>query len=186
LPKAQNRSESRFERVVLPHLDAAYTLARYLLRDPSEAEDVLQEAILRAIQYFHTLRRDADARAWLLAIVRRECYTAWGRRGGSMNTVSLEVGPDDDNSRVQLVDPGDSPETQTERSLVRAKVIDAVDQLPERLREVIVLRELQQFSYEEISEITDTPIGTVMSRISRARTRLAESLRELAYSGEIS
>jgi RNA polymerase sigma-70 factor (ECF subfamily) len=186
LPKADITSDSRFERVVLPHLDAAYTLARYLVRDPSEADDVLQEAILRAVQYFHTLRHDTDARAWLLTIVRRQCYTMWGHRGDRMNTVSLDVGADDENLRIELVDPGDSPETLTERSLVRARIIDAVDRLPEHLREVIVLRELQQFSYEEIADITDSPIGTVMSRISRARARLAGSLRELVDPGELS
>lgn len=186
MSKPQTGTEPRFERVVLPHLDDAYTLARYLLRDSLEAEDVVQESILRAVQYFHTLRHDADARAWLLTIVRRECHTVWGHRSGPMNTVSLDVEADDENSHLQLVDPGDSPEMITDRSLVRAKVIDAVDQLPERLREVIVLRELQQFSYEEIADITDTPIGTVMSRISRARTRLTDSLRELIDPGEIS
>ena len=183
---AHSTSDSRFERVVLPHLDSAYTLARYLVGDPSEADDVLQEAILRAIQYFHTLRRDADARAWLLTIVRRECYTVWGHRGTRMNTVSLDVGAEDENSRVELADPGDSPETLAERTLVRARIIDAVDLLPGGLREAIVLRELQQFSYEEIATITGAPIGTVMSRISRARARLAESLRDLVDHGEIS
>jgi len=103
-----------------------------------------------------------------------------------MNTVSLDVGAEDENSRVELADPGDSPETLAERTLVRARIIDAVDLLPDGLREAIVLRELQQFSYEEIATITGAPIGTVMSRISRARARLAESLRDLVDHGEIS
>jgi RNA polymerase sigma-70 factor (ECF subfamily) len=160
--------EARFERVVLPHLDAAYTLARYLTRDTSEAEDAMQEAILRAVRYFHTLRADADARAWLLAIVRRECY---GGRQTRVDTVAF-----DDVPELQLVDQGEQPDVAVGRSMLQHRLREAVAALPDGLRETLILRELQQCSYDEIATITDVPLGTVMSRLSRARARLATSL----------
>jgi RNA polymerase sigma-70 factor (ECF subfamily) len=178
--------ESRFEQLILPHLDAAYTLARYLINDPSDAEDVVQEAILRAVQYFKTLQHDSDARAWLLTIVRRECYTAWSRRDARMDSVSLDTVAADARTRPEMMDRGESPDLATERTLIRERIVDALAQLPEHLREVVVLRELQQLSYEEIAVIIESPLGTVMSRISRARARLAESLRGLVDVGEIS
>jgi RNA polymerase sigma-70 factor (ECF subfamily) len=156
----------------MPHLDAAYTLARYLINDPSEVDDVLQEAVLRGVQYFHTLEHDSNARAWFLTIVRRECYTAWSRRDGRMDSVSLDT-------ISEIEDVAISPEQTAERSLLRERIVSAVGQLPAHLREVIVLRELQQLSYDEIAVITESPMGTVMSRISRARARLADSLRDL-------
>jgi RNA polymerase sigma-70 factor (ECF subfamily) len=171
---------SRFERVVLPHLDAAYTLARYLTRDAADAEDVLQETVLRALRYFHTLRNDLDARAWLLAIARRESYEFRGNRRARMETVAY-----DDAPPIRLVDPADSPETAAHRTLLQARVAKAIDELPDRLRETLILRELQQCSYEEIALITDVPLGTVMSRLSRARARLGESLRDAIDIGEL-
>ena len=158
-------AESRFERVVLPHLNAAYTLARYLTRDSTEAEDATQEAILRAVRYFHTLRSDEDARAWLLAIVRRECF---GGRQNRVTTVAF-----DDVPELQLVDQSAQPDTEAGRSLLQHRVREAVAALPDGLRETLILRELQQCSYEEIATITEVPMGTVMSRLSRARARLA-------------
>jgi RNA polymerase sigma-70 factor (ECF subfamily) len=183
LPDQHIKAESRFERLILPHLDAAYTLARYLINEPSDAEDVLQESILRAVQYFGTLRNDSDARAWLLTIVRRECYTAWSRRDSS---VSLDALAAERGSTLELVDSGETPDVAAERGLLRHRIGDAVAQLPGHLREIVVLRELQQLSYEEIAVITESPIGTVMSRVSRARARLAESLRDVIDVGEIS
>lgn len=163
--------ESRFERVVMPHLDAAYTLALYLTRNQSDAEDVVQEALLRAVRYLHTLRSDATARTWLLTIVRRECYTVFrGRR------VRGERAIDDEDEELQLVDPGESPEAAAGRSVLRLRLAAAVDALPELLRETLILREVQDCSYEEIAVITDSPLGTVMSRLSRARARLAAGL----------
>ena len=178
--------ETRFERLILPHLDAAYTLARYLINNPSDAEDVLQEALLRAVQYFNTLQHDTDARAWLLTIVRRECFTAWSRRDARMDSISLDSVSAEGRSRPELVDRAESPERAAERMLLRERIVNAVGQLPGQLREVVVLRELQQLSYEEIAVITESPIGTVMSRISRARARLADALREVVDVGEIS
>ena len=160
--------DGRFDRVVLPHLDAAYTLARYLTRDSSDAEDAIQESILRAVRYFHTLRNDTGARAWLLAIVRRECY---GGRQQRVDTVAF-----DDVPEHQLVDQGDQPDIVAGRSLLQHRLREAVAALPDGLREALILRELQQCSYDEIATITDVPLGTVMSRLSRARARLATSL----------
>lgn len=153
---------------MLPHLDTAYTLARYLTRDVSEAEDAMQEAMLRAVRYFHTLRNDADARAWLLAIVRRECY---GGRRRKFELVAV-----DDVPEVLLADASQAPDLTAHRSLLRHRLREAVDALPDGLRETLILRELQQCSYDEIATITDVPLGTVMSRLSRARARLRVSL----------
>ena len=154
--------------MVLPHLDAAYTLARYLTRDTTEAEDATQEAILRAVRYFHTLRNGADARVWLLAIVRRECY---GGRQKRLDTVALEHVPEH-----QLMDQAEQPDVAAGRSLLQHRLREAVAALPHGLRETLILRELQQCSYSEIATITEVPLGTVMSRLSRARARLATSL----------
>jgi RNA polymerase sigma factor (sigma-70 family) len=163
--------ESRFERVVLPHLNAAYTLARYLTKDVSEAEDATQEAILRAVRYFHTLRNEGDARAWLLAIVRRECY---GGRRHRVDTIAF-----DDVPELQLVDEAAPPDAAANRSILQHRVREAVSALPDGQRETLILRELQQCSYDEIATITEVPLGTVMSRLSRARARLADSLGSL-------
>lgn len=177
---------TRFERVVLPHLDAAYTLARYLIRDPPDAEDAVQESILRAVRYFHTLRRESDARAWLLAIVRRECYSAWHERDDRRQTISIDSSIGDEKLQQEFVDPEESPAEAAERSALRQLIADAVDKLPLHLKEVVILRELQQCSYDEIAGIIDAPVGTVMSRLSRARARLADSLREHVDIGELS
>jgi RNA polymerase sigma factor (sigma-70 family) len=168
--------DQRFERVVLPHLDAAYTLARYLMNDANEAEDATQEAILRAVRYFHTLRSDADARPWLLAIVRRECY---GGRRKRPDTLAF-----DDVPELQLVDQAAQPDTVADRSILQLRIREAVAALPDVLRETLILRELQQCTYDEIATITEVPLGTVMSRLSRARTRLADALGGLTTFAE--
>ena len=168
--------DTRFERVVLPHLDAAYTLARYLTRSASEAEDATQEAVLRAVRYVHTLRSDADAKAWLLAIVRRECY---GGRQKQVDTLAF-----DDVPELSLVDQGERPDVAAGRSLLQQRLREAVAALPDGLRETLILRELQQCSYDEIATITNVPLGTVMSRLSRARARLATSLGGLVSTEE--
>jgi RNA polymerase sigma-70 factor (ECF subfamily) len=172
---------ARFERVVLPHLDAAYTLARYLTRDVADAEDAVQEAILRAIRFFDSLRAETDARAWLLAIVRRECLGLAERRRNAETELAF-----DDEPVLRLVDPAPSPESNTHRRLLHARVLEAVNALPTRLRETLILREIQQCSYDEVAFILNVPLGTVMSRLSRARARLAVTLRDVADVGEVS
>ncbi len=165
---------TRFEQVVLPHLDAAYALARYLSRTPADAEDAVQEAVLRALQYLHPLRSEGEARAWLLTIVRRESHEIRASRHTRTGMSQY-----DDSSGLQLADPAPSPADAARSALLKEHVRAAIEELPEHLRETIVLRELQQCSYEEIATITDAPLGTVMSRLSRARTRLAERLRDV-------
>ena len=155
----------------MPHLDAAYTLARYLTRDVSDAEDALQEGLLRAVRYFHTLRSDGEARTWLLAIVRRECY---GGRRRALDTVTF-----DDVPALRLVDSAQAPDQDAERGLLRDRLRKAVAELPDAMRDVIILREIQHCSYEEIASITEVPIGTVMSRLARARERLAQQLGDV-------
>lgn len=163
--------QSSFEHVVLPHLDAGYTLALHLLRDAQDAEDVVQDAVLRALSYFHTLRDVREARAWFLAIVRRECYGGRGSVSARMPTVSYESA-----APAHLIDAAASPEDDIQRTMLLERVAAAIDELPERLREVLLLREVQQCSYQEIARITGLPIGTVMSRLSRARAQLAAVL----------
>ena len=165
---------------MLPHLDSAYTLARYLTRSTVDAEDAVQEAVLRALQYFHTLRSERDARAWLLTIVRRECYALHG--GGRTRVETVQY---DDAPALRLADPSPTPDAVAQRTLLQARVTAAIDALPDRLREVVVLRELQQCSYDEIATITAVPLGTVMSRLSRARARLGDALRNLMEPGDV-
>ena len=163
------RDVERFERVVLPYLDDAYTLARYLLRDEHDAQDAVQDAVLRALRYFESYR-EGDARAWLLAIVRNCCLT-WHRRQ-RVQRASVPLADAD------LVDIGTARETDA-RAIARSEraVLErAVATLPVEFQEVIVLREIQDLSYKEISDIVGVPIGTVMWRLARARKRLASVL----------
>ena len=163
---------ARFEETVLPFLDDAYTLARYLVRDEHDAQDVVQEAFLRALKYFRTFRGD-EPRAWLLAIVRNRAHT-WrhGRRADAATTEfdeeihSGEAGGEDAGARVRR---GEAKET----------VRKALEKLAPEFREVIVLREVNGLSYKEIAQVTGSPVGTVMSRLARARQRLAELLGPL-------
>lgn len=153
-----------FAAVVLPHLDAAYTLARYLTRNEADAQDIVQDASLRALKYFDGFRGTtaSDGRAWFLTIVRNAVYT-WGQRQGNDGRVT------EFNEELHSDDVTRDPAATVD---LRA----ALDALPLEFREVIVLRELQGLSYKEISDVTGVPVGTVMSRLSRARKRLQEAL----------
>ncbi|HVX38372.1 MAG TPA: sigma-70 family RNA polymerase sigma factor [Gemmatimonadaceae bacterium] len=164
------RDVERFERVVLPHLDDAYTLARYLLRDEHDAQDAVQDAVLRALRYFESYR-EGDARAWLLAIVRNCCHT-WHRRH---ETDRLAVPFRDDESTLAFHASRDTDAAAIAAS-ERARLQRAIATLPTEFREVIVLREVEQLSYKEISDVVGVPIGTVMSRLARARKRMAAAL----------
>jgi RNA polymerase sigma-70 factor (ECF subfamily) len=163
------QDDRRFEEIVLPHLDAAYTLARYLVRDEHDAQDIVQDASLRALRHFEGFR-DGDARAWLLTIVRNACYS-WHR---SHRVERASVSLTDDLSKDLA--SSRSADALAIESSERERVHAAVATLAPELREVIVLRELQDLSYREISEIIGIPMGTVMSRLSRARDRLAVAL----------
>ena len=158
-----------FEEALLPHLNAAYNLARWLTRNPDDAEDVVQEAYLRAFRFFGGFH-GSDGRSWFLAIVRNTCYT-WLKQNKSLLLVSAF----DDNlylNESEAPDPETSQVLKSESEMVMA----AVDELPLEFREVIVLRELEELSYKEISLLLNIPIGTVMSRLARARKRLQKSL----------
>ncbi len=162
----------RFEATLLPHLDAAYTLARYLMRDEDDAQDVVQEAYLRALKYFDGFRGDqgGKARAWLLAIVRNAAYT-WRRR----HRVDARAAEFDEEIHSEAVAEV-HPEAALLRAAARESLQQGLDRLPPEFREVIVLREIEGLSYKEISDVAGVPVGTVMSRLSRARRRLQETL----------
>jgi RNA polymerase sigma factor (sigma-70 family) len=159
----------RFEQALLPHLDAAYNLARWLTRDDHDAEDLVQAAYLRALKFFGGFR-GANSRAWLLTIVRNTCYTWIEEKRGR----GPETAFDEDIHGVETgtMDPEKAVLRQEDEQSVRR----AVEELPVELREVVVLRELQGLSYKEISAIAGIPMGTVMSRLARARERLRERL----------
>jgi RNA polymerase sigma-70 factor (ECF subfamily) len=160
----------RFERIVLPHLDDAYTLARYLLRDQHDAQDAVQDAVLRALRYFETYR-EGDARAWLLTIVRNCCLTR--HRKARIEQANIMFVEDVD---VVQAAAGRATDARAVEQSERAALQRALDGLPAEFREVIVLREVQELSYREISDVVGVPIGTVMSRLARARRRLASVL----------
>ena len=157
---------ARFEQQVLPHVDAAYNLARWLTRNDHDAEDVLQEALVRALRHFDGLR--GDARPWLLAVVRNACFT-WLQANRP-----ADVGALDDAEHASDA-PG--PEALAARDVDRRRVNEAIAALPIHFREVLVLRELEELAYRDIARIAGVPIGTVMSRLARARGLLAEALR---------
>ena len=154
---------SRFEAIVMPHLDAAYNLARWLLGGRSEAEDVTQDAMLRAYRFFNTFH-SGDGRAWLLQIVRNCCYT-WLQK--NRNWVDVDELDDASVPRER-----DTPESLAISGNDRERLTRALDQLPPHFREVLVLRELEGCSYKEIAAITSRPMGTVMSALARARHQL--------------
>jgi len=157
----------RFEKLVLPHVDAAFNLARWLLRGRSDAEDVAQEALLRACRFFGGFN-GGDARAWLLQIVRNTCYT-WLEKNRPME-LSMEF---DEELHQQT---SATPETLAIIADDHKRLTLALETLPPRFREVLVLRELEGCSYKEIATITSIPIGTVMSSLSRARRQLYSAL----------
>lgn len=166
----------RFEQALLPHLDAAYNLARWLTRDEHDAEDLVQEAYLRALKSFGGFH-GSDGRAWLLTIVRNACYT-WLQQKRVREPVTTF------DEAVHGVDvAAGTPVTLLLRKEDTQTVRQAVEELPVDLREIVVLRELEGLSYKEIAVIADIPLGTVMSRLARARERLQKRLGEYQNKG---
>ncbi len=153
----------------MPHLDAAYNLARWLTRNDHDAEDVVQEACLRAYQFFGGFH-GTDGRAWLLTVVRNTCYT-WLERNRPRQPVTAFN--EDEHGGT---DPGASPPSLALRNEDQQLLHQAIEQLAPEYREVIVLRELEGFSYKDIAGIAGIPLGTVMSRLARARERLQQAL----------
>jgi RNA polymerase sigma factor (sigma-70 family) len=157
-----------FEKAVLPHLRAAYNLARWLTRDDTDAEDVVQEAYLRAFRFFSTFH-GGNVRPWLLAIVRNTCYTWMQHNRAPELTIPL-----DDDLQIESKDL--NPEALLLQSADTQMVKQALQELPVEFREVLVLRELEGLSYKQIADVADIPMGTVMSRLARARKRLQQIL----------
>jgi RNA polymerase sigma-70 factor (ECF subfamily) len=164
----QSEQLERFERLIMPHARAGYNLARWLTGDPHDAEDVVQEAMvraMRAVDRFH----GGDARCWLLTIVRNTCYS-WMKQNRKHQPAAL---PDEDLLALESISP---PDAALLRAADAEMVRDAINSLPPEFREVLVMREMEGLSYKEIAAVTDLPPGTVMSRLSRARERLEQLL----------
>ena len=161
---------ARFEQLVMPHLDAAFNLARWLLRSREDSEDVAQEAMLRAYRFFRGFH-GGDARAWLLQIVRNTCYT-WLEKNRPVELMTQF----DEELHPQ---PSVSPETLAIAGDNRERLGRALETLPPRFREVLVLRELEGWSYKQLASTLGVASGTIMSRLSRARQRLQRELADL-------
>ena len=162
-----SEDRARFEQLVLPHLDAAFNLAVWILSSRTDAEDVTQDAVLRAFRFFECFH-GADARAWLLQIVRNACYT-WLKKNRRMKMT-------DQFDEALHMQSSSTPESIAIAGDDRERLTRALETIPLRYREVIVLRELEGCSYKEIAAITSIPIGTVMSSLSRARRQLHSAL----------
>jgi RNA polymerase sigma factor (sigma-70 family) len=167
--QSKDRRE-RFEEHVLPHLDAAYNLARWLTRNEHDAEDIVQESYMRAYKFFDSFRM-GNARPWLLKIVRNTSYTWLQQNRPRDLTANI-----DDSLDIESKEP--SPEAQLLRTDDAGRVRQALEDLPVEFREVMIMRELEELSYKEIAEVTATPVGTVMSRLARGRKRLQQSLSQ--------
>ena len=163
-------SRERFEQAVLPHLDAAYNLARWLTRNEHDAQDVTQEAFLRAFRFFDGYQ-GGNMRAWLLTIVRNTCYTWLHQNRPPEAAVEF-----DEEIHSSESSGGADPELQVLASADKETLHRALEELPGIFREVLVLREMEGMSYKEIANVASVSIGTVMSRLARARMRLRESL----------
>ena len=172
-------NSKRFEEIFVAHLDAAYDLAHWLTRDQRNAEDVVQEACLRAFKFIDSFH-GGNGRAWLLAIVRNTYYSWLDKnRAEALNVPFDEDGIGVNGKELADFGPGNSVEQLLQQKDTRRLINQALGQLPPEFREVVVLREMEELSYKEIAAIANIPIGTVMSRLARARKLLLHSLRQL-------
>lgn len=183
---AKNNNElARFEHCVLPHLDAAFNLARWLVGNDHDAQDLAQESCVRALKYFDSFH-GTDARAWLLTIVRNTTFT-WLRQH-RMQALTITIEDDYFDSAAAASDASGlsspNPETQLVQQADADQLRQAIERLPVEFREVMVLRELEELPYKQIATITGTPVGTVMSRLARARKRLQQILTPCAAAPE--
>jgi RNA polymerase sigma-70 factor (ECF subfamily) len=168
-----DENRRRFELLAMPHLDAAYNLARWLTHNDHDAQDVVQEALLRAMRYMGTFRGE-NARPWLLKIVRHSCFS-WLRENRPAERLSLD---DVDETLSGLAAPAaDEPHAAAVRNADRLQINQAISALPIAYREVLVLRELEDLSYGDIARIAEIPVGTVMSRLARARGLMRQALQ---------
>ncbi len=174
----------RFEQLILPHIHAAYNLARRLTASDDDAHDAVQEAYLRAYKFFDAFHGD-NGRVWLLTIVRNTCYTQHRQARHSRTNEEFDEemhGPAAAPAGAFVATPPD-PQTQAQRQSERVLVQRAIDDLPRDYREVLVLREIEDLSYKEIAAIAGVPMGTVMSRLARARALLQQRLQPLFAEG---
>jgi RNA polymerase sigma-70 factor (ECF subfamily) len=175
----QREVARRFREAALPHLDDVYSLARYLLRNSADAEDAAQECYLRALRHFHTFR-GTDIKPWLLAIVRNVCRSEFARRSTILRVIDCKAEVDEDAIPLWR-EPEVSPEKELLRQLDAETIRRLIADLPESFREAIVLREINDLSYREMAQVIGVPVGTVMSRLARARTMLHKAW--MAYEG---
>jgi RNA polymerase sigma-70 factor, ECF subfamily len=157
----------RFETQALPHLDAAYNFARWLVRPPLEADDIVQEAMLRAYRAFDTLKGQ-DVKPWLMTIVRN-CFLSAAAQAHAKATVPLPADSEIGAGDLAMRSDGPDPERAAMDAEQRRQIELAIGALPDEFREVLILREMEDLSYREIAAITGAPMGTVMSRLARAR-----------------
>lgn len=168
-----------FDEAVLPHLDAAFNLARWLTRNAQDAEDMVQEAYLRAFRFFDGYQ-GGNMRSWLLTIVRNTCYTWLHQNRAQQPTTAF-----DEELHTDMTE-GQSPETLLLRNADHQLLHQALEELPSVFREVLVLSELEELSYKEIADVLGVPLGTVMSRLARARHKLRESVTRCLSSRQAS
>jgi RNA polymerase sigma factor (sigma-70 family) len=180
---ADARQQRRFQELIAPHLDAALSLARWLTRDPADAEDVVQEACLRAFNAIDQCTGE-NPRGWLLTIVRNAAFT-WLARNRPKQVIAIDTLDTPEDGEV-LADPQATPEAALIEKADAAMLREAVGRLPLAFREALVLREFQELSYREIAEIAHVPIGTVMSRLARARALLIADIGRLIRPLEVS
>lgn len=176
-PVSEPLGRLRFEQLAMPHRNAAFNLAYWMLRNREEAEDVVQEAYLRAFRAFSAFKGEA-IKPWLLVIVRNAAYTALQarKRTGSLILLSDDLKTRKDGEALEAVCLAPSPEAMVIAEGERQQLLAALAQLPLKYRDIVVLREMEGLSYAEIAEVTGTPIGTVMSRLSRGRAELRKAL----------
>ena len=168
--------QARFEETIMPHLDAGYNLARWLTRNEHDAQDVAQDAFLRAFKFFGGFH-GGNSRSWLLSIVRNTAYT-WLQKNRKPELATVF-----DEETHDIEDTSSSPEALLIKNSDHQEVMRAMEQLPVEFREVMVLRELEGMSYKEIAEMAEVPIGTVMSRLARARKQLQQALGQRLQPG---
>jgi RNA polymerase sigma-70 factor, ECF subfamily len=186
-PDVDNRAQ-RFRELIEPLLNDAYTFARYLSRDPSVAEDIVQEASLRAFRHVDSLRSH-EPRAWLLTIVRN-CFYAWREKvvQAGLQSIEADRSAEDSYGVAEEADEAQrdlDPQRILERTMKRDAVREMIEALPVQFREALVLREMNDLSYREIADLTGLPIGTVMSRLARARDMLRKMWLERAGEGAL-
>ena len=160
------QTRTRFETLLLPLMKDAYNLTRWLMKNQEDAEDMVQESYLRAYRFFGTFHEGTNCRAWFLRIVRNTCYTALGDHDLKQKQVPLDA------EAEEIEDTSPLPSVSLSKKATVESVREAIAALPVDFREVVVLRELEGLSYKEISEVSGIPLGTVMSRLARARRQL--------------